>query len=440
MKPIDRRAFIKASALSGLGVSVLTSSHGLFASSPLETINMAVVGLNGRGKALTISAHQASNIRLTHVCDVDAHVLEEHKSYCKEHIGYVPETERDFRKLLDNKDIDAIAIAAPDHWHTPMAILALQAGKHVYVEKPCSHNPEEGEWLVNAQVKYKKMVQMGTQQRSSQTTQMAIKDIASGVIGDAYSAECWYANTRGTIGTGKVVPVPDYLDYALWQGPAPRRPYKDNIIHYNWHWFWNWGTGEVLNNGTHEIDICRWALGVKYPVRVLSTGGRFHFEDDWEFYDTQTATFQYEGGRMITWEGRSCNGLRREGLGRGVIINGTKGSMLLDRNQYVLYDLDGKVIKKELEKEQSATTDTVGIGGLDVNHMQNFSDGVRLGSALNAPIDVGSTTVTTCHLANIAQKFGRELKVDPGTGHILGDAEAMRLWSREYESGWKPAV
>lgn len=436
---MERRTFVKVGALSGIGLS-LASTSPLFAVGQNETINTALIGLNGRGKALTLSINSASNMKLTHICDVDSKVLDDHKGYCQKQIGYVPATEHDFRKLLDNKDIDAVAIAVPDHWHTPMAILALKAGKHVYVEKPCSHNPEEGEWLVAAQQKYGKLVQMGTQQRSAVTSQMAIKDIQDGVIGDVYNAVCWYDNTRGSIGLGKEVPVPSNLDYELWQGPAPRMPYKDNVIPYNWHWFWNWGSGEVCNNGTHEIDICRWALGENFPVQVTSAGGRFHFKDDWQFFDTQTVTYHYPGGKMITWEGHSCNGLKREGLDRGTIINGTKGSILLDRNQYVLYDLDGKEIRKQMEATQSATTDKIGFGGLDVQHMQNFSDALRLGKPLNAPIEVGNVTVTTCHLGNIAQKMGRLLNTDPETGHILNDDEAMRMWTREYENGWKPTV
>ena len=199
-----------------------------------------------------------------------------------------------FAEFSREKDVDAITIATPDHWHTPMAIAGLQAGKHVYVEKPCSHNPAEGEMLVQAQRKYQKLVQMGTQQRSSPHTIEIIEKIHAGAIGRPYFAKAWYVNNRKSIGIGKEVPVPPQLDWDLWQGPAPRRPYRDNVHPYNWHWFKIYGTGETLNNGTHEVDVCRWALGVDYPKRVTSSGGRYQFKDDWQFYDTLVTSFEYE--------------------------------------------------------------------------------------------------------------------------------------------------
>ena len=188
-------------------------------------------------------------------------ILAKFAAKTEQEMGTAPKTEKDFRKVLEKTDVDAITIATPDHWHAPMAMLALQAGKHVYVEKPCSHNPAEGVMLVKAQEKYNKLVQMGTQQRSSPHTIEIVKKIHDGLIGRAYYAKCWYTNARKSIGVGKGAPVPATLDWDLWQGPAPRQPYKDNVQPYNWHWFHIWGTGETLNNGTHEVDVCRWALG-----------------------------------------------------------------------------------------------------------------------------------------------------------------------------------
>jgi len=184
---------------------------------------------------------------------------------------------------IEDKDIDALVIATPDHWHAPMTLEALKAGKNVYVEKPCSHNPAEGEMLVAAQKKYGKLVQMGNQRRSTVVANKMMEEIKEGIIGDVYFARTWYANTRGPIGFGKKAAVPDYLDWELWQGPSPRVDYRDNIHPYNWHWFWHWGTGEALNNGTHEIDVARWALGVDFPKKVVSLGGRYCFtgKDDW---------------------------------------------------------------------------------------------------------------------------------------------------------------
>ena len=192
-----------------------------------------------------------------------------------------PEAYGDFRESLESDEIDALVIAAPDHWHAPASLLAIQAGKHVYVEKPLSHNPQEGEILTKLP-QYGKIIQMGSQRRSWPNVIEGIQKLKSGAIGRIYFGKAWYANNRGSIGSGQVIPVPDWLDWDLWQGPAPRSSYKDNIVHYNWHWLWHWGTGEALNNGTHSIDLLRWGMGVDFPVKVSSNGGRYRYQDDWE--------------------------------------------------------------------------------------------------------------------------------------------------------------
>jgi predicted dehydrogenase len=239
---------------------------------------------------------------------------------------------------------------------------------------------------------------------------------------------------------GQRAPVPDWLNWELWQGPAPRREYQDIWVHYNWHWYWNWGTGEINNNGTHEIDICRWALGVKYPIMVNSAGGRYHYNDDWEFYDTQIANYQYEDGKMITWEGRSCNPFRFHNRGRGATIHGTEGTILLDRNNYIAWDLDNNEIKHMEEGEESATMDTTGMGSLDVKHMTNMLNTIRDGAEQHSPIDEGAISNDLCHLGNISQEMGRALHIDPKTGKIMGDGQAMQMWGRTYEPGWEPTV
>ena len=256
-----------------------------------DRVNFAVLGIRSRGQAHRESIAFNENTGLTTICDVDDRYFPQYSEAVEEKFGKKPKWEKDFRKVLEDKDIDVITIATPEHWHAPMAIAALQAGKHVYLEKPCAHNPAEGELLLAAQKKYGKLIQMGNQQRSSNHTQYIIKKIHEGLIGKAYYGKAWYSNTRGSIGIGKEVPVPEYLDWELWQGPAPRKVYKDNIHPYNWHWFWNWGTGETLNNGTHEVDVCRWALQVDFPKRVRADGGRYNVNDDGEFYDTLITNF-----------------------------------------------------------------------------------------------------------------------------------------------------
>ncbi|HXX63427.1 MAG TPA: Gfo/Idh/MocA family oxidoreductase, partial [Bacteroidota bacterium] len=262
---ISRRDFLKEIAVgtaATLSMNARSYSRILGAN---DRVNFAVIGLHGRGYAHLESIRANSNALVSHVCDVDDRELEKFAAAVKEKFKQNPVKEKDVRRLMESKDVDAVTIATPEHWHTPMAIMALQAGKHVYVEKPCSHNPHEGELLVQAQRKYGKLVQLGTQQRSSPHTIEIVKKIHDGLIGRPYFGKAWYCNTRKSIGVGRLVPVPTYLDWELWQGPAPRRAYKDNIHPYNWHWFWNWGTGETLNNGTHEVDVCRWALGAGYP-------------------------------------------------------------------------------------------------------------------------------------------------------------------------------
>jgi predicted dehydrogenase len=320
-----------------------------------------------------------------------------------------------------------------------MAIAGLQAGKHVYVEKPCSHNPGEGALLIRAQQKYGKLVQMGTQQRSSPHTIEIVDKIHNGLIGRAYFAKCWYSNTRKSIGIGKEAPVPPQLDWDLWQGPAPRRPYKDNLQPYNWHWFKIYGTGETLNNGTHEVDVCRWALGVDYPNRVAASGGRYAFKDDWQFYDTLITSFEYDD-KMISWEGTCCNGMRYYNRGRGSLIEGTEGTVLIDRDGYEIYDLNGKKTGEFKVGSQTTTADLTGRDSMTDLHFANFIAGIRKGEKLNAPITVGNVAVTMLQLSNFAWELNRELRLDPKDGKVLNDPQAMAMWDREYEKGWAPHI
>lgn len=436
---ITRREFLDALAMSAAGLAVGTTakSYGRILGSN-DRLNFAVIGLNGRGYAhLDSLKSNRSAARITHVCDPDRKILEKFADATKKEMGEDAAAEQDFRKILDRKEVDAITIATPDHWHAPMAIAGLQAGKHVYVEKPCSHNPAEGALLVEAQKKYGKLVQMGTQQRSSRHTIDVIQKIRDGIIGRPYFAKAWYSNVRKSIGSGKEVPVPPNLDWNLWQGPVPRRPYRDNVHPYNWHWFRIYGTGETLNNGTHEVDVCRWALGVDYPKRVTASGGRYHFHDDWQFYDTLMTSFEYSD-QMISWEGKSCEGMKYYGRDRGAAIMGTEGSVIVDRDGYELYDLKGKKTGEFKTGGETSSADTQGRDSMTDAHFANFIAGVQRGEKLNAPIEVGNVSVTMLQLSNIAWEVNRELHVDTKDGRILDDAEAMKMWDREYEPGWEP--
>jgi predicted dehydrogenase len=436
-----RREFLDVMAVGAAGavLGVTAKSYARILGSN-DRLNFAVIGLNSRGYAhlASLKANKGA-ARISHVCDVDRDILEKFADSAHQEMGESPTPEKDFRKVLEVKEVDAITIAVPDHWHAPMAIAGLQAGKHVYVEKPCSHNPTEGEMLVEAQQKCRKLVQIGTQQRSSPHTIEIVKKIHDGLIGKPYFAKAWYINTRKSIGQGKEAPVPARLDWDLWQGPAPRRSYTDNVHPYNWHWFRTYGTGEALNNGTHEVDVCRWALGVDYPKRVTSSGGRFHFKDDWEFYDTLVTSFEYENS-IIAWEGKSCQGMKYYDRDRGSTILGTTGTVLVDRDGYEIYDLGGKKTSEFKVSGRTSSADLVGRDSMTDAHFANFIAAIRTGEKLNAPVSDGNISVTMLHLSNIAWGVNRELHLNAKDGRIQGDPEAMKMWQREYEKGWAPTV
>jgi predicted dehydrogenase len=437
---IDRRSFVLQGSTAALGLTAL----GRFSPLPEsdqggDRVVAAVMGVNSRGNELT-KAFARTGAEVKYVCDVDSRAVDKTIADVTAMQDRSPQGMTDFRRALDDPSLDALVIAAPDHWHAPATLLALQAGKHVYVEKPCGHNPREGELLVEAQRRYGRVVQMGNQQRSAPESIDVIQQIRDGVIGRPYYARAWYGNTRGSIGHGVVAAIPDWLDYELWQGPAPRTPYRDNVVHYNWHWFWRWGTGEICNNGTHEIDVCRWALGVDFPSKVTSAGGRYHFDDDWECPDTQVASFEFANGATITWEGRSCNGRPIENRGRGASIHGTDGTAVIDRSGYLIYDNENNEIARRIRGEAVDALDTRGGGSLTDLHIANFLDAIRGDAKPAAPIDGGHKSQLLCHLGNVAQRTGGAVTCDPQTGRIVGNAEATALWSREYEPGWEAKV
>jgi predicted dehydrogenase len=404
-----------------------------------DQIIVSMMGVNSRGKALAKNFAIQENCEVAHICDVDSRAITACMEAIKDKQTTVPKGFEDFRKSLESKDIDALVIAAPDHWHAPASLLALQAGKHVYVEKPCCHNPREGEILVEAAQKYKKVIQMGNQRRSWPNVVKAIQELKNGAIGNVYFGKGWYTNNRGPIGTGKPAGVPEWLNWDLWQGPAPRKEFRDNFLHYNWHWFWHWGTGEALNNGTHMVDLMRWGLGVDFPVRVSSNGGRYRYKDDWETPDTQVINLDFDKGVSMSWEGRSCNGKNIEGSSVGVLFYGEKGSMLIPSgNSYTIFDLQSKVVKEVKEQYKTDARDLSNPSEqIDALHIQNMFDGIKNGDPLHSDVDSGYKSTLLVQLGNISQRVGRSLNIDPANGHILKDKEASGFWSRSYEKGWE---
>ena len=368
---------------------------------PSDTITVGCIGTGSHGTGWNLRAYlELPDARVRAVCDVDSNHMAQAKQQVDARYGTADcATTRDFRDILARDDIDAVMISTPDHWHVLMSVLAMQAGKAIYVEKPVSFNAREGEMLVEAADKYRAVFQMGSQRRSSTVYQQVIKEVHGGLIGAPRFARCWYATQRGPIGKGNKVAAPEWLDWDLWQGPAPRRAYQDNVVHYTWHWFHHWGTGECGNNATHYVDVARWALNVTFPTRVTSGGGRlFHEGDDWEWFDTQASTFEFPGNVFMTWEGLSSVKARPyEGASTGCMIYGLKGAVLFTPNNVcTLFDPSGKELKKWTAKDVvgDATNRTDPTQGLDATHLSNFVNCIReKNPATAAPAEVFSSSV-----------------------------------------------
>ena len=424
---IDRRQFIQHSAATGAVSGIALSTVKSMASAPCRRVVVGVMGLS-RGRGLAVGFARLPDVDVKYVCDVDAHRAESCANVVLGAVNKKPQVVTDFRKILDDKSVDALVCAAPNHWHAPATILACAAGKHVYVEKPCSHNPWEGELMVKAARTHRRAVQMGTQRRSGPTTLEAVQKLHGGKIGRVYLVRAYYNSARGTIGKGVKQSIPPHINYDLWQGPAPRREYLSNVVHYNWHWRWHWGNGELGNNGVHTLDLCRWGMNVDYPIRVTSSGGRYHWVDDQETPDTHNVSFEFDDRRSITWQGLSCN---RHG-GEFITFYGDRGTLVLMQDgTHRVYDRGDKL----LEEVKASTRG-------DKEHMTNFLAAIRDQKplALNAEIAEGHKSTLLCHLGNIAHRTQRALKCDAKNGHILDDDEAMALWSREYDPRWEPKV
>jgi predicted dehydrogenase len=453
----NRREFLRDTTIFGAGLAGLGMASNLRAAdepkadaaqaakaagAPADKpFVMGIIGTGGRGQTVAANFASSKGVAVKYVCDVDDAMLADGVAAVEERLATLaqsnatkpqfptPTAVKDFRRVLDDDAVQAVAVVTPDHWHAPIAILALKAGKHVYVEKPCCHIPREGELLVEAARKYNRVVQHGTQRRSWPGIVKGIKLVRGGEIGNVHFARCWYAVDRKSIGRGKGVPVPPGMDFTMWQGPAPERPYQDNLVPYNWHWFWHWGTGEMGNNGIHFLDLARWGLNVDYPKRVTSAGGRYAFDDDWETPDTQTATFEF-GDKMILAELRSCHPRGIDGAGYGVAFHGDKGTLVVLENGFKLYDRKDKLLESVAEKRD-----------IDTAHFADFVDAARKGRRPAAEIEDGHKSTLLCHLGNIAIRAGKSLNIDPKNGRILDDKEtAEKYWSREYRPEWEPTV
>jgi predicted dehydrogenase len=423
----NRRTFLQLSAASLAASSFSGTARG-DASGKLA---VGLIGCGGRGMYLQEVFNDVDDVEVTYVCDADQGRL---AAAARQVSGGSARPVKDMRTILDDKNVDAVIVATPDHWHSPAAILACQAGKHVYVEKPCSHNLREGRMLVEAARENNCVVQHGTQVRSTSTMIEAIEMLKDGVIGTVMVSKAWNIQRRGNIGHQSPGDPPGTLDYDLWVGPATMIPYQQNRVQSGWHWWYHFGTGDMGNDGVHDIDYARWGLGVTtHPSRVAAVGGKFFFDDDQQFPDTQQVTFEYPGDgkvgqkRMLIYEQRLWSTNYPYNVDSGVEFYGTEGQMFLSRRGKVqiLGDRNKKIAEDLPRVEQDAPA-----------HVRDFVDAVRQGRASNAEIGIGHLTSSLCHLGNVATRLGRGFSLDPVSEQVLDDEEANRLMGRSYREHW----
>lgn len=419
MARINRREFLNRSAgAAAAGLSAL--SYARAAAGPNERVNVAVMGVHGRGKALASEFASLNEAHVVAICDVDPAVIPPVVKVVEEKQGNSPpRVEKDVRKLLDDKNIDALVIAAPNHWHSLAAIWGCQSNKDVYVEKPVSHNVTEGRRLVEAAKRYDRIVQVGTQRPSSPHWTAANEYVQSGKLGKVSLVRAWVIQKRVNIGkAGGPQTVPEGVDYDLWVGPAPMKPLSRKNLHYDWHWFWDYGGGELANNGIHMIDIARRGAGVGYPVSVTSGGGKYFFDDDQETPDTQIVTFEYPNLSLV-WEHRTWTNFGFEGRSSGVAYYGDQGTLVADDRGWQV-TVDGKVVETNTGSQ------------MEMPHVQNFIDCVKARRRPNAEIEAGHISTSLCHLGNISQRLGRKLRWDGDTERFPHDDEANKLLTRAY--------
>jgi predicted dehydrogenase len=418
---MNRRDFLQTAALgAGLGSRSVAAS---------DRIGVAMIGLGGQGRHLTGKFAAQPDVDILYLCEVDQNRYDAGARLVSDKTGKRPPLISDLRKALADKAVDAVVIATPDHWHAPATILACDAGKDVYVEKPASHNLREGRMMVAAARRGKRIVQLGTQSRSRPSTQRAVELAHSGKIGKVVAVKAFDVQLRANIGHKENAPPPAGVDYETWLGVAPFVPFNENHFHYKWHWHWNFGTGDMGNDGVHQLDQARWALGADLPSEISGMGRKLFFDDDQRTPDTMNISFAYPD-RVLIWEMRIWNPYGMANQENGVEVYGSAGMIQIGRwNRqwgYKLFDDKGKLVEDNSKNETDA----------DPAHVRNFLDCVKSRKAPNAEIAIGHASSSLCHLGNIVARTGRNLKFDSKTETIAGDAEANRLLGREYRKHW----
>ena len=405
------------------------------AASANDTVRVACVGVRGQGRVHVSRYGAMPNVEVAAICDIDESVRDNCIADMEKAGKKRPAVYSDIRKLLEDKSIDAVSIATPNHHHTLQTIWACQAGKDVYVEKPCSHDMFEARQIAAAARKYNRLVQHGTNSRSS-IAREAIKHVHDGLIGDVYMARGLCFKWRETIGRKAAEPVPPGVNYDLWLGPAPEHEFTQNRFHYNWHWFWDYGNGDLGNQGIHQVDVCRWGLGVKYPTKVSATGGHFMFDDDQETPNTLNASFEFDDNgkkKMMIFEVRHWMSNHESGIGEDGSKPNTVGAVFYGpKGRLAIWDEDHGRYQSYLGRDAEP-----GPSGEDIgNNWANFIAALRTRKQedLNAPIEEGAISTMLVHLANISYRVGRTLNFDPATYSVRGDAEATRMFRREYRN------
>jgi len=415
MERIERRNFLKQTAAFAAGASLIGASRAWAGAN--DRIRVAILGMGVRGGQHAQAVARFKDVEIAAICDPDEKRLAEWTTKVQSLTGKKPASFYDLRKIMDDKTIDAVMISTCNHWHALSAIYACQAGKHVYVEKPVMHNLSEGRKMVEAARKYNRIVQGGTQRRSFGRHRKAIQLLREGVIGDLYLARWIMLGFRGSIGFKEPKAPPKWLHWPEWRGPAPEQPYHENLVHYNWHWFWDFGNGEMGNNGSHSLDVARWGLNKGLPSRIHSVGGRFGYKDQAQTPNTQTVTFRWDDGTMMTGEIRNLYTPEED----GIFFHGSKGYMRLGDSKCEIYLGGSKTAEPDVEPLEQ------------IDHPRNFFDAIRKGdrALLNADIEETYLSCAMCEMANISYRVGRELLWDNEDGEFKHDREANRLMTRK---------
>ncbi len=428
MNKLTRREFSKATLAAGAGTA-LSRTRILGAN---DRINIGLIGSGDRGRDVFKRFLVNSDVNPVAVCDVYQPYLDQAAALAS---GKVSKHE-DFRRVLDDKSVDAVIIGTPDHWHALPTIMACQAGKDVYCEKPLSLTVVEGRKMVEAARKYNRVVQTGSQQRSGKHYQQAVKLIQDGAIGPVHKITAGYTRNampgfkpEEILGPGRE--IPKGLNWDFWLGPAPFVPYDPFRCHYHFRWFWDYSGGQMTNWGAHNLDIARWALGAAGPLAVAAFGGRYAIHDGGETPDVQEVIYNFPK-TVVTWSGREVNRMRDEFL----VFHGTKGSLNIMRNGFT-------ILPETWRKKNQPEIEPLEVKG-DPNeaqalHIRDFLDCMRSRKRPVADVEEGHLTATMCHLGNIATRLGRSLKWDAATEQFIGDAEGNAMLSRKYRAPWKLA-